>query len=451
MATLPNNLLASPTGATSASANPSQYADQQLLKLLSTNAKTAGSPYDTYGGPAKPQTGSLNAPLAYSPPDLDAQIKALSAPITQSDLTANTRTITSPTAITAPKLNLNLPSFSPNIQAAGQAAIDAGIQGLRSLFQPKYEAERSRISSQGLVGSGVENEAIRRLVQAQGATESQFIGEQTAQMMKEQNAELQALREMQFEGAMKQGDWEQAAAVQNSQLAIDTENLRNQAQQIALSSIEVQRNSQYNGLQARLTQEDQRLEAERVELERQGLLTEERKLELEEQKNRNALLDVIGANAARAGYTGDDFDAYMADQMRNNPDLNDGNSGGAEGSSGGGNTGGGYGGSSGGDSSRFTTDWSKGPWHDGPPGTIKRDYEQNFLPSLGQANIGIRDLAPAGARGLPYQFAVAGFTDNSPPASYFAGRPQSVYGEVRHPGTGMTYRSAGNGLWVRIK
>ena len=265
---------------------------------------------------------SINAVPPTSTSNLDTLINTFNKPITLDNLNSLTPGIQAPQNITVPTINIPdfskfpvLESYLPKLQHASQASTAAGLEELRKGFAPQYELERERLNNAGLLGSGIENEQLRRLTGEQRGQERQFIGEQNARLMEQETQEMQALREMnyntqiknldmQFQSAMQKGDWEMATQTTMAQLRMDTEQLKMNARQIALGAEEINRNTAYNAIQAQLQKDSNNIAQYEAETGRSTL-------DLEEKRYRVAYIDSLSTSGAQAGYQGDELIDYI--------------------------------------------------------------------------------------------------------------------------------------------
>lgn len=209
----------------------------------------------------------------------------------------------------APKIEMSsLPDYTGRIQEAADKAISSGLAQLQELtFKPEYTQERERIESRGLVGSGVENEVLRNLMTSQQARAGEFASGIQQKAFEQQTAELQALREMQFEKAVNEGNWEQAITIHNDEVKLDLAKINQQNEQFkstyALDIEKFKQDSAYNNYMANLERDKFLLAAYEAET---GISLDNEKLDLAER-------EMVGNQAAQAGYKGDDFIRFVND------------------------------------------------------------------------------------------------------------------------------------------
>ena len=272
-----------------------------------------------YQNPKKPLMPKGNPVVASTLEDaLPAQITPTYQPATYTPV-YTPPPATSVIPVVAPKIQLPdytglapLPDYTGRIQESADLAIKSGLEQLQSLvFGPQYETERGRLASRGLTGAGVESDILSDLIKGQEAQAGQFASGIQSEAFKAQTQEMQALRQLQFEqnkmkfqqefdAAIQQGNWEQAADIANQEIKLDYEdlNLRNKEMEVNIAKF----NTDENWRQYTSVMENKKidLESRRVDLEATGVNVDMYLAELEEAR-------MIVNSYAAAGYEGDDL------------------------------------------------------------------------------------------------------------------------------------------------
>lgn len=237
--------------------------------------------------------------------------------------------------ITAPQLDLTklnigavtsqmtpLQSAQQQIAEQYRLSTEAGLKALERQFAPQAEQERERVAQRGLVGSGVENEMMRRLYSEQQQSYQQFMNEQAAAEAGAQVQDIQALRELQsqresqalevaYNAAVKRGDWQQAAQIENKQTQLDIKQLEIQNQEI-MSRIDIA------NADIQFKNDAAAIDRAKAEIDKYAAMGQITQAEADSRKVDLLLMENGIKSAAQHGLQGDAYGSYMYDWLMSN-------------------------------------------------------------------------------------------------------------------------------------